>query len=152
MSKQDYSKTISVAASLTAVHQALTAEIRDWWSEDLTIGGNQFTVGFGETKKTFKMIVQAASENGFEIVWICTSANLLHPDVTTPDEWVGTRIVWQIHPNNSGADITLTHEGLNSDLECHNICVGGWDHFFLSSLKDYIVSGKGQPFSSTKAA
>jgi hypothetical protein len=147
MPSSDYSKTLKVDATMQAAEQALTRDIPGWWSEDLESRGNAFTVGFGETKKSFQTSKPVSGGGGFDIVWNCTAANLLHPDVSVSDEWVGTRILWKIRPVDSGIAITLTHQGLNDMLQCHEICVGGWNFFFAESLKSYLETGQGDKWS-----
>ncbi|CTQ55594.1 hypothetical protein LP7551_04137 [Roseibium album] len=148
----DYSKTITIDATPDAAHQALTKDISLWWSEELAVHEGSFTIGFGETKKTFNTILPASIESGFEIAWICTAANLLHPDVGNPEEWVGTRIVWNVKLDGGTTNVTLTHVGLNETLQCHDICVRGWDHFFLDSFQAYLTTGQGNPFGPSQAA
>lgn len=148
MSNLDYSKTIKISATPDAIHQALTKEISGWWSEDLVADTEAFTIGFGETKKTFKVIAPPPAKGNFKVIWDCTAANLLHPDVNTPDEWVGTQIIWTVHPDGGTTNVTLTHVGLNSSLQCHAICIQGWDHFFLDSFKGFMITGQGKPFTS----
>lgn len=150
MSDNNYSKSIAVGVSPNAIQNALTKDMSNWWSEDFRLDGDVFTIGFGETKKTFETLEQSLAQNGFELVWLCTAASLLHPDVTNPEEWVGTRIVWNVQPEGNNTRITMTHEGLNTTLQCHDICVQGWDFFFLQSLKDYLETGIGKPFSKTE--
>lgn len=148
----DYSKTITINATPDAVHKALAKDISLWWSEELVVQGSSFTIGFGETKKTFTTILPASTEDGFEITWDCTAANLLHPDVGNPGEWVGTRIIWDVQPDGETTNVTLTHVGLNEGLQCHDICVRGWDHFFLDSFQAYMTTGQGNPFAPSQAA
>ncbi|WP_370737984.1 SRPBCC domain-containing protein [Octadecabacter ascidiaceicola] len=133
------------------VYDALTGQIKLWWSNEVSFERDHFTIGFGETKKSFRTATPDYNEAGYEIVWKCTQANLLHPEVQTPNEWVGTNIIWAIEPHPSGAKITMTHDGLNEALECFDICAQGWDFFFLDSLKGYLATGQGKPFTSLQA-
>jgi len=148
----DYSKSLETTASTRQVYEALTNDLRNWWSDDLSITDNSFTIGFGETKKSFRVSNAVCSEEGFTVIWHCTQANLLHPEVKTPDEWVGTDLCWIVRPSDAGNKVTLTHVGLNASLECHEICIGGWDFFFLDSLNAYLSTGQGKPFMSSEAA
>lgn len=150
MTNQDYSKSLVTEATANRVYEALTNEIKNWWSGDLSVEGDEFTIGFGETKKSFQAEISPPTNSGFEIVWRCTQANLLHPNVQTPDEWVGTHITWVVEANETCTKITMTHVGLNASLECFEICVGGWDFFFLDSLREYLATGQGKPFSASQ--
>jgi hypothetical protein len=64
------------------------------------------------------------------------------------DGWRGTTIKWEIVAIETGSKVTLTHQGLILKLECYDICQAGWN-FFLGSLKDYLETGKGNPYKET---
>ena len=65
---------------------------------------------------------------------------------TENDEWVGTEIQWKIKETENGCKITLFHEGLVPSFECYDTCYSGWE-YYLGSLKDFLDSGKGDPYN-----
>lgn len=58
-------------------------------------------------------------------------------------KWRGTKLLWAIEP--TGSRITLRHQGLNPDLECHRVCVAGWGHYFGDRLKNHLNGGAATP-------
>ena len=72
------------------------------------------------------------------VVWSVVDLDFL------PD-WVGTRIVVDLRPGDSGGtELEFCHDGLTPQLECYGQCEQGWDHY-LSSLRDYVETGSGRP-------
>ena len=66
----------------------------------------------------------------------------VHIEVGLPkairEEWLGSKLMFDIKENSDGSQIDFIHEGLGPQLICHDVCVEGWDHFFGNSLKDYV--------------
>ena len=77
----------------------------------------------------------------------CIEANHIHSGSPTSirEEWLGTKLKFRIIPESEGTKISFVHEGLVPGLGCYNICEAGWDFYFLTSLKNYLESGIGQP-------
>jgi uncharacterized protein YndB with AHSA1/START domain len=148
MSGQSYSKEILVSVKPETVYKALTKEIDKWWTElsnQAVHAGDRLTVRFEKTT-SWVMIVSEASPNQY-LTWKVTEANHDLEGVFAKDEWKGTSIKWKIEKESSGSKITLTHEGLIPALECYEICQTGWD-YFLGSLKNFLESGKGNPYKA----
>jgi len=78
---------------------------------------------------------------GKRVVWLVTDCNM--PWYTDKKEWAGTRLIFDIRENKDGAELTFTHEGLTSEVECYNDCVPGWTHWIKTSLFSYITTGEG---------
>jgi len=151
MPEQDYSTEMLVSAKPEFVYNAITKEIDKWWTElsnkALQVG-EQLTVKFEKTT-SWVMTVSEASPNQ-SLAWKVTEANHDLENISKKDEWKGTSIKWKIEKNGSGSKITFTHEGLFPALECYEICEGGWD-YFLGSLKNYLETGKGNPYKESIA-
>ena len=79
----------------------------------------------------------------------CIEANHIHPGSTASirEEWLGSKLKWRIIPDSQGTKILFVHEGLLPNLECYKICEAGWDFYFLTSLRNYLDCGIGQPGS-----
>lgn len=79
----------------------------------------------------------------FTVIWDVEST-------ATLPEWVGTTIAFMLsEPDTGGCDVRFRHEGLSPRLECYDHCRTSWDQY-LASLRDYIDSGTGQPFSPAR--
>lgn len=147
-----YSCTLKLDAPPTSVYSALSthAGLTGWWTEDCEIDptpGGQATFRFGKTHKTFRI---ESLTPGQKVVWVCTDQYHHLPGLLKKtDEWVGTTINFSLSPvGDKATELTFIHEGLTPDLECYGICVAGWDHFLGNSLKQYVETGKGDPFNN----
>ena len=96
---------------------------------------DEFTVRFGNTQKTF--LVEKFIP-GQHITWKCTQAYIDADFLKNKNEWVGTKIHWEIARTGNESVLTLTHEGLTKETECYDICEKGWDHYLDGPLKNYL--------------
>ncbi len=146
MTEQSYSKKLSVSANVESVYKAITKEIDKWWtvhSNEAINVGDILTVEFGEPY-FMSMEVEDSIPNKL-LVWHVVAANMFTGESgINNDEWIGTKIQWEISRAERGSDISLFHEGLVPSFECYDICKNGWD-FFLGSLKDFLDTGIGSP-------
>lgn len=151
MTAENYSKSISVTANPEAAYHALTRGIAEWWTkpdQPITKVGDRAKFGFppGKSYWTFEAVTLVPEER---IEMQCVEALHLHegqpPEIE--QEWLGTKIIWQIWQEGDKTEIALEHIGLNPQLLCFDICRQGWDFFFAESLKEYLDSGVGKPHS-----
>ena len=62
----------------------------------------------------------------------------------------GTTPVFTLSQDSSGGcDLRFRHEGLSPQLECYEMCRAGWDQY-LPSLRDYIATGTGNPYTPAR--
>lgn len=144
----DFRQSLVIDAEPAAVYAALTTPegLRAWWTQDCDVAtqvGGHIELRFGETRKQF--LVEALVP-GETVRWLCTQAHLALPGLQRRDEWVGTRMVFQLTPRDGGrTQLDFEHIGLRPEVECFTICEGGWNHF-LASLQAYASTGAGTPF------
>jgi hypothetical protein len=146
MVKQSYSNQILIYVNPKFVFNALTKEIDKWWTEfsnKINTIGDQLNVKF-EDSTSWKMDVVEFTPNQ-SLEWYVTSAYHNLENLSKKDEWEKTTIKWKIEESNKGSRVSITHEGLNPNLECFTICSDGWN-YFLKSLKNYLETGKGTPY------
>ena len=138
----DYRNSIQVVSNPEACFRAITQNMADWWSTTsakFTEVGDEATVSFegSPTQWTFRAEKLSSPD---QIVLKCTQA--VHIEVGLPkairEEWLGSKLTFDINENRDGSQIDFIHEGLGPQLICHDVCVVGWDHFFGNSLKDYV--------------
>lgn len=146
MKASSYKTNGKVEEPAQEVFKALTEEISLWWSTvysgEAKKAGDQFRVEFNKTFMEFTIEEAAANK----IVWLCTDIYNDIPQAENKTEWIGTRVIWEIQPvTESSAQITLTHDGLTPELECFEICEGGWN-FYFGSLLSLLNKGKGMAF------
>lgn len=142
MNNQEFNCGITVNIT-PKVAFTMISRVSDWWVKDVegkTENPNDdFTVHFGTTWVAFK-ITEVVPEK--TIVWLVSDCNL--PWNTDLKEWKGTRIVWEISPQNDSTRIDFSHIGL-AQLDCGNQCMNSWGGYIKQSLFKLITEGKGLP-------
>ena len=138
----DYSATITVPLAPNDAARRIYDDLERWWSTRVDRHPGGFTVRFNASHVTFA-IDPAGTDDAFN--WTCTAAHMIIEDVHDASEWAGTRVRWQVDPEGTGSRITLTHEGLNDQIDCYDVCTRGWQHFFETSLRDHLSGGKAAP-------
>jgi len=143
MSAESYTREIHIAAAPARVFGALTTEVDKWWTtsaDDASVVGKSATFRFDKSYQTM-FVKDLVPER--RVVWDCVE----HADkaLSVHDEWVGTTLIWKIEPALRGSRLTFVHQGLVPQLECYEICEGGWNHY-VDSLKDYLETGTGDPY------
>ncbi|MGW4568494.1 SRPBCC family protein [Streptomyces sp. NPDC004561] len=128
---------IGVVASPDAVYTALTTVdgLAGWWTEDTDgdagVGG---VVRFRFEPGGFDMKVLEA-EPGGRVLWEV---------VDGPEEWIGTRIRFELEQEDGFTIVLFRHEGWNEPVEFMYHCSTKWA-IFLMSLKQLVETGKGDP-------
>lgn len=150
MTSQNYTRTISVNAKPEQVYHALTEGMHEWWTKPdapmKQIGDrSKFTFPPGRSFWTFEA---RTLEFATRVEMVCVEAFHLHDGLgeEIETEWLNTKIIWNIEPQNEGTVVKFEHDGLRPSLLCYEVCEAGWDMFFVDSLKAYLDTGIGKPF------
>lgn len=144
----DFTHVIRVCATPAAAYRAVTREFDNWWTHatnSFRAVGDEVSFRFDPVYWTMRAEALVPNRH---VVLECIDANHIHEGVlplSAREEWLGTRLRWQIEPCDSATRITFIHEGLVPALACYAICRSGWEHFFGNSLKSYLDTGAGQP-------
>lgn len=150
MEKQNYNCVISANISATAAVDAISS-VTKWWGEDVTGSskkqGDIFTIRFGTTHVTFK-ITELIPEK--EIVWLVTDCHL--PWLNDKTEWTGTSIAWNIENEGDSTQISMTHVGLQPEVECYDQCEKGWNFHIKESLLKLLTEDNGMLEKPKEAA
>jgi uncharacterized protein YndB with AHSA1/START domain len=102
--------------------------------------GSVATFGFGPNRETvFEMRVDTIAADRVE--WTCVGG---------PDEWVGTKLGWFLHPNADGTMLRFEHRDWKRDDGAVASCCYTWA-MILDRLNDYVVDGRVNPYF-TKAS
>lgn len=125
-------------ASLDTVYKTLTTRdgLAGWWTSNTTGEGNkvgnviQFRFGAGG----FDMKV-VELQPAKRVVWQVTEG---------PEEWIGTKIIWDLKQDGDYAIVLFTHQGWKEPVEFMRHCSTKWA-VFLMSLKSLVETGTGQP-------
>ena len=147
MVENSLTREILVSVSPSSAYRALTTDFDKWWAtytgESSKVGG---VVTFRLDPTYWTMRVTKLAPNQL-VEMECIEANHVVEGLTESirEEWVGTKLRWEIEPIGEGTRISFVHEGLTPSLNCHEICNAGWDRFFVNSLGDYLNNGVGTP-------
>jgi hypothetical protein len=143
MTDGSYEAHVEFSQPPQAVFEALTTVrgLAGWWSP--AVGGGAAAGDVlrldHQGEATLVLDVEAVEQPGF-VGW-CVRSYTLNP------EWAGTKIAFRIGSgSDGGAALAFRHDGLVPELECYDRCSRGWD-YFLPSLRDYVETGVGRPFS-----
>jgi uncharacterized protein YndB with AHSA1/START domain len=142
-----YTKTQHIQVSPRKLYEAVStvSGIKGWWSRDVVAKNGDITVRFGEKNFQTLRLLQPCPDK--KVVWEWIAQYFPVEGTTRTDEWVGTRVSFDIQENLDGSStLVFTHSGLTPQLVCYGKCNAGWDHF-LGSLKSYVEKGKGTPNS-----
>ena len=134
---------VGIKSSPAAVYRALTTRhgLAAWWTVrtegDGQVGG-QFRFRFNDGE---------AELGGFdiEVVELSPDRQVLWQVVGGPDEWIGTRIRWEIRQEGDYAIVLFRHQDWREPVEFMHHCSTRWAQFLLS-LKVGLESGKATPY------
>jgi hypothetical protein len=143
MEKQDFTCHITVDVTTKKAAEAITSVSR-WWAQHVE-GDTQnlnsiFTVRFGETSGTFKIVEVIPNKR---MLWDVVDCYL--PIFKNVKDWKGTKLRWDISTEGQSTRITFAHIGLVPGKECYQDCIGGWSFYIKESLFKLIAEGKGLP-------
>jgi uncharacterized protein YndB with AHSA1/START domain len=126
------------SASPNDVYQALTTVegLAGWWTTDTQGDGNiggviQFRFGAG----------------GFDmkVLELDSARRVLWQVVDGPQEWIGTKISFDLDQRDDWTIVLFKHEGWQQPVEFMHHCSTKWAVFLLS-LKSLLETGKGTPW------
>ncbi|MBJ8345474.1 SRPBCC domain-containing protein [Antrihabitans sp. YC2-6] len=128
---------VGIEASVDEVYTALTTidGLSGWWTDDTSGDTN---VG-GVLEFRFEL-------GGFdmEIQTLEPAERVLWQVVDGPEEWIGTKVSFDLRQEGDYAMVNFKHEGWREPVEFMHHCSTKWAVFLLS-LKSLVEDGKGQP-------
>lgn len=80
----------------------------------------------------FQKLVYQVIENAFNFI-------------QDPEEWVNTRLIFDISTEENHTIVKFTHEGLIPEYECYEVCNDAWTSYIQGSLQSLITRGAGKP-------
>lgn len=144
MNSQNYTASFTVDQSPEDVFKAVT-NVRGWWGEGI-IGntekeGDEFTYEVPGVHRSVQKITEVVPNK--KVVWLVTESNMTF--INQPEEWVGTKIVFDISKEEDKTKLTFTHVGLVPEVECYKFCMPAWDQYIKGSLYKLVTTGQGTP-------
>lgn len=141
----DFTHTITVTASPQAAFDAIN-DVAGWWGRitgTTTRVGDEFVyVVPGLHYSGFRV---TELEHGKRVAWLVTGSYL--DFVEDKQEWNDTVVTFDIEPADGGARVVFTHAGLQPQVECYQACSNAWSMFIAGSLRDFINTGVGKPYT-----
>lgn len=136
----DIRHRVGIAASPERVYEALTTidGISGWWSHDAEgdpgPGGTlRFYFGAPEPRATMEVVEQTPNQH---VAWHC---------VQGPDEWVGTRLIFDLKSAEGETVMLFTHVNWREPVEFMYHCSTKWAYFLLG-LKAWLEGGEATPY------
>jgi hypothetical protein len=144
MSDQNFTATITVDQSPEEAIEAVK-NIRGWWSQQLEGStdklGDEFTYRLKDVHSCKMKLVEVIPQK--RVVWLVEDNYFKFTKDKT--EWQGTKIVFDVFRKDKKTEVRFTHEGLVPEYECFDMCSKAWGSYLNGSLRNLIVTGKGQP-------
>jgi len=146
----NYTREIIVSITPDEAYKALSASFDKWWTTDCNSiykTGDEITFRFGPSYWVMRAI-SLVPEKLVELE--CIEAHHIHDGLPSSilNEWMESKLKWEIQKQEEKTKITLIHEGLVPTLDCYEVCEQGWNYFFVNSLKQYLNTGEGSPFQN----
>ncbi len=141
---QSYTTSFIVTQSPEAVFDAVT-NVRGWWSQDI-IGetqkqGDEFVFEVPGIHHTKQKLVEVIPNK--KVVWLVTEAKMTF--LKQQDEWLGTKVIFEISEEANQTKLTFTHVGLRPSVECYKFCMPSWKQYIENSLYALVTTGEGTP-------
>lgn len=128
---------VGIKSSMDDAYKALTTleGLSGWWTNNTQgesrVGGVlRFRFGAG----------------GFDmkVVELHPATSVLWQVVEGPEEWIGTKVAWELKQQDGYTIILFKHQGWREPVEFMHHCSTKWA-VFLMSLKSLLETGKGAP-------
>jgi uncharacterized protein YndB with AHSA1/START domain len=142
MAMADILHRVGIKSSLDDVYKALAT--RDgaaaWWTTN--------TQGEGKVGGVLKFRFSAggAEIGGFDmrVLELQPGKRVLWQVIEGPDEWIGTKISFDLKQSGEHAIVLFKHQGWKEPVEFMHHCSTKWA-IYLMSLKSLLETGKGTP-------
>jgi uncharacterized protein YndB with AHSA1/START domain len=133
---------VGLKASLNDVYKALSTRdgVAGWWSSE-TEGESE--VG-GVLKFRFTNGGVELGRIDTKVLELVPATRVLWEVVGGPEEWIGTKISYDLKQDGDYVRVLFKHEGWKEPVEFMHHCSTKWA-IFLMSLKSLVESGTGAP-------
>jgi hypothetical protein len=149
MTTQDFTTVILVDQTPNEAFNAIN-NVRGWWSEE--IEGNTsnlhdvFKYHYEDVHRCEIRLEEVVPDK--KVLWLVLDNYFKFTQ--DKSEWTHTKIIFEISRLGDKTQIRFTHQGLVPQYECFEICKDAWITYVNKSLRNLIVTGKGQPNGKAK--
>lgn len=144
MTDKSFTTSFVVDQTPEEVFNAVT-DVRGWWSQgitgDTTKQDDEFEFEVPGVHYSKQKLIEVIPNK--KIVWLITEANMTF--LKDADEWVNTKVIFDITKEGDKTKLTFTHEGLVPEIECYNLCMPAWTQYVEGSLYKLVTTGEGTP-------
>lgn len=143
---------LTINAAPQKVFEALTNQkhIARWWTPDCTAdqkaGGFvklEFKARHGKLDGYTRLHIEKLVP-GELVEWKC-----VEQDFGGIHDWIGTTIRFRLAENSrQGTNIDFAHVDWKNRQGSYQRCTDGWEFVLKTSLKNYVETGKGEPYLS----
>jgi len=130
---------VGIQSSLDDTYKALTTRegLAAWWTIDTR----------GESKVGEVLQFRFGSLGGFDmkVLELKPAKRVLWQVVDGPEEWIGTKISWELKQEDDYTAVLFKHQGWKEAGDFMHHCSTKWGTF-LMSLKSLIEARKGMPW------
>jgi uncharacterized protein YndB with AHSA1/START domain len=133
---------VGIKSSPDQVYKALTTRegLAAWWTNN-TQGESK--VG-GVLQFRFSDGVAEIGGIDMKVLELQPAKRVLWQVVGGPEDWIGTKISWELKQEGDWTIILFKHQGWKEPVEFMHHCSTKWA-MFLMSLKSLLETGKGTP-------
>jgi uncharacterized protein YndB with AHSA1/START domain len=133
---------VGIKSSLDEVYKALTTRegLAAWWA--LNTQGDSKVGGVLK----FRFSSAGVEIGGFDmkVLELQPATRVLWQVVEGPQEWVGTKVSFDLRQSGAHAIVLFKHQGWKEPVEFMHHCSTKWA-IYLMSLKSLVETGKGSP-------
>jgi hypothetical protein len=139
MKKQDYKATLEVSKTPEQVFNCINS-VSKWWTNGFEGSSaklnDEFTISHDGMHYSKQKLVEFVPYK--KIVWLVTDSELnwLEKD---KHEWTGTKMIFELNPQDDKTILNFTHEGLVPGKECYERCIQGWDILIKDWLFNFMM-------------
>lgn len=144
---EDFTAVLNLPTTPATVLELFTSAegVSRWWGPtegDGAVGGT-LVADFGDNGVNAVRVLEAGPRR---VIWEPVAVEGTTPTWHT-QEWLDTRVEFDIAPADGGTELRFRHAGLTPRLACWDDCFAGWS-YFMASIKAYAETGTGTPFGA----
>ena len=133
---------VGIKSSSNEVYKALATRegLASWWTNDTQ--GETYVGGVIQ----FRFRLEGSELGGFDmkVLELHPAKRVLWQVVGGPEEWIGTRVSWELKQDGEYSFVLFKHQGWKEPVEFMHHCSTKWA-IYLMSLKSLVETGKGTP-------
>ena len=130
--------SVGTTSDANAILNALNTVdgLKAWWTQGTS----------GDTAQGGTIAFRFGGNGGFDMRVVKSDATQVQWEcVGGPDDWLGTRVEFEIKPGVKQNMLMFRHAGWRSENAHFHHCSTKWATFLLS-LRDHVERGQGKPF------